>query len=41
MYPCLETRDAVLILEVDKTEEAANVLKDNWINLYDDSLYTM
>lgn len=41
IYPCLETKDSVLILEVDKTEEAVNVLKNNWINLYDERLYNM
>ncbi len=41
IYPCLETKDAVLILEVDKTEDAVNVLKNNWINLYDERLYNM
>ena len=41
IYPCLETKDSVLILEVDKTEDAVNVLKNNWINLYDERLYNM
>jgi hypothetical protein len=41
VYPCLETKGAVLILEVDKTEEAVNVLKNNWIRLYDERLYNM
>ncbi|NVM57673.1 MAG: hypothetical protein HWN51_06105 [Desulfobacterales bacterium] len=41
IYPCLETQEAILILEVDKTEEAVNVLKNNWINLYDEKLYNM
>ena len=41
VYPCLETQDAVLILEVDKTEEAIKTLQSNWINLYDDRLYNM
>ncbi|MCK4728432.1 MAG: hypothetical protein KAT27_05885, partial [Desulfobacterales bacterium] len=39
VYPCLETRDPILILEVDKTKEAAKVLKNNWINLYDERIY--
>ncbi len=39
IYPCLETRDPILILEVDKTKEAAKVLKNNWINLYDERIY--
>jgi hypothetical protein len=41
IYPCLETKNSVLILEVDKTEDAVNVLKNNWINLYDERLYNM
>lgn len=41
IYPCLQTQDAVLILEVDKTNKAVNVLKSNWINLYDERLYNM
>lgn len=41
IYPCLETRDPILILEVDKTKEAAKVLKNNWINLYDERIYNM
>jgi len=41
IYPCLETRDPILILEVDKTKEAAKVLKNNWINLYDERIYNL
>lgn len=41
IYPCLETRDPILILEVDKTEEAVKVLQDNWINLYDEKIYNL
>ncbi|MBW1741369.1 MAG: hypothetical protein JRJ42_09605 [Deltaproteobacteria bacterium] len=41
IYPCLETQDTILILEVDKTEEAIKVLKSNWINLYDEKLYNL
>ncbi len=41
IYPCLQTQDAVLILEVDKTEEALKVLENNWISLYDERLYNM
>jgi hypothetical protein len=41
IYPCLETPDPVLILEVDKPEEAVTVLKNNWINLYDDKIYNL
>jgi len=39
IYPCLETRDPILILEVDKTKEAVKVLKNNWINLCDERIY--
>jgi len=41
IYPCIQMQDTVLILEVDKTVEAATVLKENWINLYDERLYNM
>ena len=41
IYPCLETRDPILILEVDKTQEAVKALKNNWINLYDKRIYNM
>jgi len=41
IYPCLETPDPILILEVDKTKEAVKVLKNNWINLYDERIYNM
>jgi len=41
IYPCIETRDPTLILEVDKTEEAVKVLKNNWITLYDERIYNM
>ena len=39
IYPCLETKDSILILEVDKTKKAVKVLEDNWINLYDERVY--
>ncbi len=39
MYPCLQTRDSVVILEVDKIEKAVTALTTNWINLYDERLY--
>jgi hypothetical protein len=39
IYPCLQTRDSVVILEVDKIEEAVTALTTNWINLYDERLY--
>jgi hypothetical protein len=41
IYPCNETQDPALILEVDKTKEAVMVLKNNWINLYDEKIYNM
>ena len=41
IYPCLETRDPILILEVDKTKQAVKVLKNNWINLYGERIYNM
>jgi hypothetical protein len=41
IYPCIETQDPALILEVDKTKEAVMVLKNNWINLYDEKIYNM
>lgn len=41
IYPCLETQDPILILEVDNTEAAVKALKSNWINLCDERLYYM
>jgi hypothetical protein len=41
IYSCLQTKDPVLILEVDKTEEAVTALTTNWINLYDERLYNL
>lgn len=41
IYSSLETRDPILILEVDETNEAVKVLKDNWIKLYDDKIYSL
>jgi len=41
IYPCLQTQDAVLILEVDKTGDAVTALENNWIRLYDERLYNM
>ena len=40
-YPCLQTKDPVLLLEVDKVEEAVTALTTNWINLYDERLYNL
>jgi hypothetical protein len=41
IYPSLETQDSALILEVDKTKGAIRALRDNWINLYDDKIYSL
>ncbi len=41
LYPCIETQDPALILEVDKTKEAVMVLKNNWISLYDEKIYNI
>ena len=41
IYPCLQTHDTVLILGVEKVEEAVKVLRENWITLYDERLYNM
>jgi hypothetical protein len=41
LYPCLQTKDPVLILETDKVEEAVRALTANWINLYDERVYNL
>ncbi|MBW2265584.1 MAG: hypothetical protein JRD47_00110 [Deltaproteobacteria bacterium] len=41
IYPCLNTPDTILILSVDKTEQAVKALTDNWIKLYDEKLYKL
>jgi hypothetical protein len=41
IYPCIETEDPVLILDVDKTKKAVEVLKDNWVHLYDARIYAL
>ena len=41
IYPCMAIQDTVLILEVDNTKKAVKVLKNNWINLYDEKIYNM
>lgn len=41
IYPYIEIQDTVLILEVDNTNKAVKVLKNNWINLYDEKIYNM
>lgn len=41
LYACLGTgENTVLIAEVDRIEEAIQVLQQNWIRLYDEELYT-
>jgi hypothetical protein len=40
-YPCLQTPQPTLILEVDKIKPAVKVLQSNWIRLYDDKLYNL
>ena len=37
MYPFVNAQDSIMLLHVDRTEAAINVLKDNWIKLYDQS----
>jgi len=40
LYTCLGTgENTVLIVGVDKMEEAIQVLKKNWVQMYDDDLY--
>ena len=41
IYPCLDTRDPTLILEVDNTNKAVKVLQENWINMHDNSVYSL
>jgi hypothetical protein len=41
MYPCLQTPQPTLILEVDKTKQAVKILQSNWINLYDKKIYQL
>ncbi|MEE9402801.1 MAG: hypothetical protein V3V47_06340 [Desulfobacteria bacterium] len=41
IYPSLETQDSALILDVDKTKGAIRALRDNWIKLYDDKIYSL
>lgn len=41
IYPCLDTPEPIVILEVDKTKQAVKVLEDNWIRLYDESIYKL
>ena len=42
LYTCLGTGEkTVLIVGVDKMDEAVQVLKKNWVLMYDEELYTM
>ena len=42
LYTCLGTGEkTVLIVGVDKMEEATQVLKKNWVHMYDEELYTL
>jgi hypothetical protein len=42
LYTCLGTGERrVLIMGVDKMEEAVSVLKKNWVPLYDEELYAL
>ncbi len=42
LYTCLGTGEkTVLIVGVDKMDEAVSVLKKNWVHMYDEDLYTL
>ena len=42
LYTCLgRGENTVLIVGVDKMEEAIQVLKKNWVHMYDEELYTL
>jgi hypothetical protein len=42
LYTCLGTGEkTVLIMGVDKMAEAVQVLKKNWVHMYDEELYTL
>ena len=42
LYTCLGTGEkTVLIMGVDKMMEAIQVLKRNWVHMYDEELYTL
>jgi hypothetical protein len=42
LYTCLGTGEkTVLIMGVDKMEEAIQVLKKNWVHMYDEDLYAI
>jgi hypothetical protein len=42
LYTCLRSGEStVLIVGVDRLEEAIQVLKKNWVHMYDEELYTL
>jgi hypothetical protein len=42
LYTCLGTGEkTVLIVGVDKMDDAIQILKKNWVHMYDEELYTM
>jgi hypothetical protein len=42
LYTCLRTgENTVLIMGVDRLEEANQVLQKNWVHMYDEELYTL
>ncbi len=42
LYPCLGTGEkTILIVGVDKIEDAIGVLKKNWVHMYDEELYRL
>ena len=42
LYTCLGTGEkTILIMGVDKMADAVQVLKENWIQIYDEELYTL
>jgi hypothetical protein len=42
LYTCLGRGEkTVLIVGVDKMEEATQVLKKNWVHIYDEELYRL
>ena len=42
LYTCLGTGEkTVLIMGVDKMEEAVQVLQKNWVHMYDEELYAL
>jgi hypothetical protein len=42
LYACLGTGDrTVLIVGVDKMDEAVQVLRKNWVHMFDEELYTL